>query len=153
MRKKGIAAAQIGHSDAENDAVISGQATVIYGSREMLLDNDLWRRTVACPSVKPRLAALVVDEVHMFHSGSAVETKECILESLAEENGVCRVVICTSALGMGVNVKGLTTVVHYGPPTLLMSTCKSTGEQDATDVQARLSYCGIGALVEIVLLK
>ena len=64
LREKGIAAAQIGHSDAENDTVISGQATVIYGSPEMLLDNDLWRRTVAGPSVKPRLAALVVDEVH-----------------------------------------------------------------------------------------
>ena len=63
LREKGIAAAQIGLSDAENYAVISGQATVIYGSPEMLLDNDLWRRTVAGPSVKPRLAALV-DEVH-----------------------------------------------------------------------------------------
>ena len=78
----------------------------------------------------------------MFHSGSAVETKECILESLAEENGVCRVVICTCALGMGVNVKGPTTVLHYVPTHTLDEYLQEYGRagRDGRPSQANLLW-------------
>lgn len=54
--------------------------------------------------------------VNMFHSATHEENKKTVLESLATESGTCRVVISTSALGMGINMKGVRTVVHYGPP-------------------------------------
>ena len=37
----------------------------------------------------------------MYHSGSAEATKEFVLKSLLETDGVCRVVFATNALGMG----------------------------------------------------
>ena len=49
----------------------------------------------------------------MYHSGA---TKEFVLKSLLETDGVCRVVFATNALGMGVNIRGLYKVIHYGPP-------------------------------------
>ena len=52
----------------------------------------------------------------MFHSATHEENKKTVLESLETESGTCRVVISTSALGMGIDMKGVRTVVHYGPP-------------------------------------
>ena len=52
----------------------------------------------------------------MFHSGSAEATKDFVLQSLLNVDGICRVVFATNSLGLGVNIQGLYTVIHYGPP-------------------------------------
>ena len=52
----------------------------------------------------------------MFHSGSAEATKDFVLQSLLNVDGICRVVFATNSLGLGVNIQGLYTVLHYGPP-------------------------------------
>ena len=53
--------------------------------------------------------------VEMYHACTPDSNKHIILQSLRDANGVCRVVFATNALGMGIDVKGLTTVIHYGP--------------------------------------
>ena len=52
----------------------------------------------------------------MFHSGTPDHNKEVILKSLTDPHGVVRVVFATIALGMGVNLKDVNTIHHYGAP-------------------------------------
>ena len=83
------------------------------------------RHLIFCPSIK--LCAdvycafqICLDEcicyVEMFHSCTTDEVKDSIRNDMAKENGQFRVVIATSAAGMGVNYQAVNNVVHYGPP-------------------------------------
>ena len=51
----------------------------------------------------------------MFHARIDDEDKQTILKSLLMPDGTCRVVFCTIAFGMGVDVPNIRTVIHYGP--------------------------------------
>ena len=51
----------------------------------------------------------------MYHSGTSPSIQEHVLQSLRDPNGKVRVTIATNALGMGVDIKGLYNVIHYGP--------------------------------------
>ena len=52
----------------------------------------------------------------MFHAGTPQYNKDVILQSLLHPEGVVRVVFATVALGMGVNLKDVNTIIHYGAP-------------------------------------
>ena len=52
----------------------------------------------------------------MFHADTSHHNKDVILQSLLHPDGVVRVVFATVALGMGVNLKGVNTIIHYGAP-------------------------------------
>jgi ATP-dependent DNA helicase RecQ len=52
----------------------------------------------------------------MFHASTPANNKDIILKSLVEPEGVVWVVFATVALGMGVNLKGVNTIIHYGAP-------------------------------------
>lgn len=52
----------------------------------------------------------------MFHADTSQHNKDVILQSLLHPDGVVRVVFATVALGMGVNLKGVNTIIHYGAP-------------------------------------
>ena len=52
----------------------------------------------------------------MYHSKTPDNIKELVLSSLLEIDGKCRVVIATSALGMGVNIPDVRSIIHYAPP-------------------------------------
>ena len=54
--------------------------------------------------------------VDMFHSETTDSSKEKILNSLKDPQSPTRVVIATSALGMGVDIVNLHSVALYGPP-------------------------------------
>jgi len=43
-------------------------------------------------------------------------TKMSFLCSLAKSDGVARVVFATVALGMGINLRDVNTIIHYGAP-------------------------------------
>ncbi|CAH3188689.1 unnamed protein product, partial [Porites evermanni] len=55
--------------------------------------------------------------VAMYHSGTSPSIQEIVLASLKDPNGKVRIIIATSALGMGVDIKGLHRIINYGPPT------------------------------------
>ena len=61
-----------------------------------------------------------VPVVTMYHSKTPEQIKQKVL-SLLEENGNCRIVIATSALGMGVNIPNIPQILHYGTPLDLES--------------------------------
>ena len=54
--------------------------------------------------------------VAMYHSKTPDNIKELVLSSLLEVDGKCHVVIATSALGMGVNIPDVRSIIHYAPP-------------------------------------
>ena len=53
----------------------------------------------------------------MFHARIDEDDKKAILKSLLVADGTCRVVFCTLAFGMDVDVPNVRTVIHYGPST------------------------------------
>ena len=52
----------------------------------------------------------------MFHGSTPEYNKDVVLRSLQDPNGVVRIVFATNALGMGVDFRGLNTIIHYGAP-------------------------------------
>ena len=65
--------------------------------------------------------------VAMFHAETPPSTKEYILKSLRIDNTMTRIVICTSALECGVNVKNVRYVIHYGPSYDVVDYCQQIG--------------------------
>ena len=52
----------------------------------------------------------------MFHSSTPKHNKDVILKSLTQSCGVVRLVFATVALGIGVNIKDINLIIHYGVP-------------------------------------
>lgn len=70
----------------------------------------------------------------MFHSESAEKTKDKIISDLGNPQSDLRIIIATSALGMGVDIQGFHSLVLYGPPLTTVDLIQ-----------------GIGVLVEMVI--
>ena len=65
--------------------------------------------------------------VTMYHGKTPEQIKQKVLSSLLEEYGDCRIVIATSALGMGVNIPNIRQIIHYGAPSDLESYVQDVG--------------------------
>ena len=52
----------------------------------------------------------------MYHRGTSLKVRQHVLSSLKDPQGSVQIVNATSALGMGVNFRGLHQVLNYGPP-------------------------------------
>ena len=63
----------------------------------------------------------------MYHSRTDEHNKEVIMESMNKADGTVRVVFATMALGMGVNLVGLNTTIHYGAPRSLEDYFQESG--------------------------
>ena len=82
--------------------------------------------------------------VDMFHSGTNEEIKKQIISSLNDPSSVLRVVIATSALGMGVDFKQVNHVVNYGPPKNLEAYMQALGRggRDGEEAHSVILYHG-----------
>ena len=65
----------------------------------------------------------------MFHASTLQHTKYIILRSLLVSDGVVHVVFTTVALGMGVDLQDVNTVIHYGVPQSLKTTFRRVAEE------------------------
>lgn len=72
----------------------------------------------------------------MFHSNTPQHNKDVILKSLLSPTGVVRVVFATVALGMGVNLQGVNTIVHYGAPQSIDDYFQESGRGGLSGEQA-----------------
>ena len=83
--------------------------------------------------------------LEMLHSCTPLSNKEHILTSFAEEHGTIRVLIATIPFGMGVNCKGVTRVIHFGPSKNIESYTQETGRagRDGSQSIAVVLYNGI----------
>lgn len=63
----------------------------------------------------------------MFHASTPQHNKDVILKSLLVPDGVVRVVFATVALGMGIDLRDVNTVIHYGAPQSLEDYFQESG--------------------------
>ena len=53
----------------------------------------------------------------MFHAKTPQRSKDNIIQSLQDPNGVVRVVFASVAMGMGVDLQWVNIILHYGAPS------------------------------------
>ncbi|XP_044170887.1 ATP-dependent DNA helicase RecQ-like, partial [Acropora millepora] len=82
--------------------------------------------------------------VAMYHSGTSPSIQEIVLASLSDPNGKIRIIIATTALGMGVDIKGLHRIINYGPPSDIESYMQELGRagRDGKQSEALLMFHG-----------
>lgn len=73
----------------------------------------------------------------MFHSRTTEHNKQVLLDSLTMLDGTVRVVFATSALGMGVNLVGVNTIIHYGAPSSIDDYFQGSGRGGRSGEKAR----------------
>jgi hypothetical protein len=82
------------------------QCALIYNTFKESLGVDFYLKKDSNP--KERL-------VEMYHSGTPTSVKKHIQENMGVTEGHIRVLVCTIAFGMGVDMKGVCHVIHFGP--------------------------------------
>ena len=65
--------------------------------------------------------------IEMFHAGTPSHVEEYIIEETGNNNCHLRILICTTAFGMGVNCKGFNLVIQFGPSQNLESYMQECG--------------------------
>ena len=82
--------------------------------------------------------------IAMYHSGTASKIQEQVLSSLKDPGGRVRIVIATTALGMGVDIRGLHRVINYGPRNNMESYVQAFGRagRDGKNSEALLLFHG-----------
>ena len=63
----------------------------------------------------------------MFHASTPQHSKDVITQSLLDPCGVVRIVFATIAMGMGVDFRGVNTVIHYGSPSSIEDYFQASG--------------------------
>lgn len=113
---------------------------------------DSFPRTIIyCNSIRDvsKLYCYITSEVpdsvsfcEMFHSETPDAKKEKILDDLCNEHGSLRIVIATSALGMGIYITGTNNVILYGAPKQLVEVVQEIGRagRDGNPALALLLY-------------
>ncbi|CAB4012130.1 Werner syndrome ATP-dependent helicase-like [Paramuricea clavata] len=90
--------------------------------------------------------------VGMYHHSTLQKHKERIINSLHDMQGVCRIIIATNALGMGVNFRNIRTVIHYGPPRQMDDFIQEIGRAGKCDTQMKLYASNIKRCLREILL-
>lgn len=68
--------------------------------------------------------------VAMYHSTTEERRKDMISRSFQSPDGEVKVLFCTVAFGMGVNVRGVSRIVHFGPPEGLDDYVQESGRAE-----------------------
>ena len=63
----------------------------------------------------------------MFHASTPQHSKEVITQSLLDPCGVVRIVFASVAMGMGVDLQGVNTIIHYGAPSSIEDYFQASG--------------------------
>ena len=53
----------------------------------------------------------------MFHASTPQHSKDVIMGSLQDCHGTVRVVFASVAMGIGIDLHGVDTIIHYGAPS------------------------------------
>ena len=63
----------------------------------------------------------------MFHASTPQHSKDVIMESLQDCHGTVRVVFASVAMGMGIDLLGVDTIIHYGAPSSIEDYFQASG--------------------------
>lgn len=113
------------------------QSSVDLGMAWMVDFLNLFPKTVIyCTSIRDvsRIYSYLTSEVpesvtycDMFHSETPEATKNKILTDLCDTNGKLKIVIATSALGMGIDIPNTNCVILYGVPKQIVEVIQEIG--------------------------
>ena len=95
------------------------------------------------PNPKERL-------LEMMHARTPDSVKEIVLNSMADNNGHIRVLICTIAFGMGVDAKGVRNIINFGPSRNLESYVQESGRCSRDGEQGRCVILYLGRMLTMV---
>jgi ATP-dependent DNA helicase RecQ len=110
------------------------------------------RYIVFCPSIalcskvftafRLEIGNKKIKHVEMYHSKTTDQTKEKIRKDLNDPSGQVRILVATSAAGMGVNFVGVNYVINFGPPKDMDSFVQQVGRcgRDGTQAMAMLIF-------------
>ena len=73
----------------------------------------------------------------MYHANTSLHNKDVVQKSLQDPDGVVRIVFAMVALGMGMNMKDVNTVWHYGAPSSLDDYLQDSGRGGCSGEQAK----------------
>ena len=65
----------------------------------------------------------------LFHASTPQHSKDVIMGSLQDCHGTVRVVFASVAMGMGIDLHGVDTIIHHGAPTVLKTISKLVVEE------------------------
>lgn len=82
--------------------------------------------------------------VEMFHAGTPKTVKQHIEKNMSLVSGHIRVLVCTIAFGMGINCKGVSQIIHFGPSKTVESYVQESGRagRDGESSKCILLYNG-----------
>ena len=63
----------------------------------------------------------------MYHASTPQHSKDVIMKSLMDPCGVVRIVFASVAMGMGVDLHGVNTIIHYGAPSSIEDYYQASG--------------------------
>ena len=112
------------------------QCGLLYSTLRALLQQDIYLGQ----DKNPRNVVL-----EMLHSCTPNSNKEAILQEFQVENSGLRVLIATIAFGMGIDCKGVSRVIHFGPSKNIESYVQETGRagRDGKQSVAFIVYQGL----------
>ena len=95
--------------------------------------------TLGDASYYPRGAEQISDNrlFGMYHANTPAHNKEVIHTSMQDPHGVVRIIFATVALGMGVNMVGVNTAIHYGAPSCIEDYFQESGRAGRSGEQAK----------------
>ena len=73
----------------------------------------------------------------MYHSNTPERNKDTILKSLSKKDGIVRVIFATVALGMGINLCDVNTIIHYGGMNTIDDYFQESGRGGRSGEKAR----------------
>lgn len=73
----------------------------------------------------------------MYHSCTPQNNKDTILKSLMQPEGTVRIIFATVALGMGIDLQDVNTIIHYGVPRSLEDYFQESGRGGRTGARAK----------------
>lgn len=90
--------------------------------------------------------------LEMFHSCSPEANKKEILQSFQQIDGTIRLLVATIAFGMGIDSKGVTTVVHFGPSKNVECYIQETGRAGRNGDQSHVFQVGLSPYTHLILI-
>ena len=71
----------------------------------------------------------------MFYASTPQHSKDVIMESLQDCHGTVRVVFASVAMGMGIDLHGVDTIIQYGAPSSIEDYFQASGEEGKVEIQ------------------
>ena len=90
-------------------------------------------------NILSRMKIDLLIDLSRYHANTDADIKLHISESMRDVKGKVRLLICTTAFGMGVDCKGLHRVIHFGPPSDVDDYIQETGRIGRDGVQSSLA--------------